>query len=406
MIKGFSSRNTKELIEKEFKMSNTTRTDWRNYVREVALAELLEQPPMGGVGQVVQIDECLMRGRRKANRGRLLTGDNVPPRRCNYGGVSDKGPWIFGMCVSTKELRLFEVDKRDAATLGPLIAKNVLPGTTVFSDEWAAYRCIPGLRTHLAMSGEGAKPEATVLPIRRASLSQQDVRQPVRHQVPATGNLSRPKVVPRPGSRVASIAKSFEQLSLAEGRTVTNRRSFRAASGIVRPSAVRRTHSVLTQQKPLTAVQVAVRNLEARCASPAKETPANHSFLWTRDNKELPYGGSLSSASGDASKSNSQWSMPESDKPYEDITWEMEAAGKGSRRRPLATFYVQLSLDSAATTTTTGVIFGLKACHSIQVCLQDSSKQSVFLTAQACAYGRMTPPPWERLRMQPALCQI
>ncbi|KAH7934812.1 hypothetical protein HPB52_000509 [Rhipicephalus sanguineus] len=108
MIKGFSSRNTKELIEKEFKMSNTTRTDWRNYVREVALAELLEQPPMGGVGQVVQIDECLMRGRRKANRGRLLTGDNVPPRRRNnYGGVSDKGPWIFGMlCVSTKELRL------------------------------------------------------------------------------------------------------------------------------------------------------------------------------------------------------------------------------------------------------------------------------------------------------------
>ncbi|KAH7982332.1 hypothetical protein HPB52_004095 [Rhipicephalus sanguineus] len=147
MIKGSSSRNTKELIEKEFKMSNTTRTDWRNYVREVALAELLEQPPMGGVGQVVQIDECLMRGRRKANRGRLLTGDNVPPRRRNnYGGVSDKGPWIFGMlCVSTKELRLFEVDKRDAATLGPLIAKNVLPGTTVFSDEWAAYRCIPGL---------------------------------------------------------------------------------------------------------------------------------------------------------------------------------------------------------------------------------------------------------------------
>ncbi|KAH7956115.1 uncharacterized protein LOC119391429 [Rhipicephalus sanguineus] len=147
MNKGFSSRNTKELIEKEFKMSNTTRTDWRNYVTAVALADLLEQPPMGGVGQVVQIDESLMRGRRKANRGRLLTGDNVPPRRRNnYGGVSDKGPWIFGMlCVSTKELRLFAVDKRDAATLGRLIAKNVLPGTTVFSDEWAAYRCIPGL---------------------------------------------------------------------------------------------------------------------------------------------------------------------------------------------------------------------------------------------------------------------
>ncbi|KAL1425233.1 hypothetical protein MTO96_019385 [Rhipicephalus appendiculatus] len=77
-----------------------------------------------------------MRRRRKANRGRLLTG-------YNYGGMSNKGPWIFGiLCVSTKELRLFEVDKRDAATLGPLIAKNILPGTTVYSDEWAAYECI------------------------------------------------------------------------------------------------------------------------------------------------------------------------------------------------------------------------------------------------------------------------
>ncbi|KAH7976377.1 hypothetical protein HPB52_012896 [Rhipicephalus sanguineus] len=50
-----------------------------------------------------------------------------------------------GAATTTVELRLFEVDKRDAATLGPLIAKNVLPGTTVFSEEWAAYRSIPGL---------------------------------------------------------------------------------------------------------------------------------------------------------------------------------------------------------------------------------------------------------------------
>ncbi|KAH8036776.1 hypothetical protein HPB51_005265 [Rhipicephalus microplus] len=127
MVKGFSSRNTRELTEKEFKLSNTTRTDWRNYIREVALEELRAQPAMGGVGEVVQIDECLLRGRRKANRGRLLTGDSVPPRRRNnYGGVSNKGPWIFGMLhVSTKELRLFQADKRDAATLGSLIAKHI-----------------------------------------------------------------------------------------------------------------------------------------------------------------------------------------------------------------------------------------------------------------------------------------
>ncbi|KAH8028340.1 hypothetical protein HPB51_016163 [Rhipicephalus microplus] len=33
MVKGFSSRNTRELTEKEFKFSNSTRTDWRNYMR-------------------------------------------------------------------------------------------------------------------------------------------------------------------------------------------------------------------------------------------------------------------------------------------------------------------------------------------------------------------------------------
>uniref|UniRef100_A0A6M2CUC0 Protein ovary overexpressed n=1 Tax=Rhipicephalus microplus TaxID=6941 RepID=A0A6M2CUC0_RHIMP len=112
-------------------MSNSTWTGWRNYIKKVALAELREQPPMGGVGEVVQIDECPMRGQRKANRD----------------GVSNEGPWIFGMlCVSTKELRLFDVDKRDAAAIGSLIVKNILPGTTVYTDEGAAYQCIPTLK--------------------------------------------------------------------------------------------------------------------------------------------------------------------------------------------------------------------------------------------------------------------
>ncbi|KAK8754974.1 hypothetical protein V5799_002275 [Amblyomma americanum] len=122
-------------------------TDWTNYIREVCCADLSEQPPMGGPGEVVQVDECLMRGKRKANRGRLLAGDNVPPhRQNNYGGVVDRGPWVFGMIwEATKELRPFKVDRRDAATLGAIIAANVQPRTTIVSDEWAAYQCVPGL---------------------------------------------------------------------------------------------------------------------------------------------------------------------------------------------------------------------------------------------------------------------
>ncbi|XP_077487904.1 uncharacterized protein LOC144098860 [Amblyomma americanum] len=102
---------------------------------------------MGGPGEVVQVDECLMRGKRKANRGRLLAGDNLPPhRQDNYGGVVDRGPWVFGMIwEATKELRLFKVDRRDAATLGAIIAANVQSGTTIVSDESVAYQCVPGL---------------------------------------------------------------------------------------------------------------------------------------------------------------------------------------------------------------------------------------------------------------------
>ncbi|XP_077497423.1 uncharacterized protein LOC144108024 [Amblyomma americanum] len=148
MAKGLTSTQTRELVLKDFKLRNDARSDWRNYIREVLEQELQARPPMGGVGQEVQIDETLLRGKRKANRGRLLTGDAVPPRhRNNYGGVADKGPWVFGMVWSqTGELRLFQVEKRDAATLGPIIAANIQPCTTVYSDEWAAYNCIPSLQ--------------------------------------------------------------------------------------------------------------------------------------------------------------------------------------------------------------------------------------------------------------------
>ncbi|XP_077483394.1 uncharacterized protein LOC144093678 [Amblyomma americanum] len=149
-------------------------TDWSNYVREVCCKELQRAPPMGGPGEEIQVDECLMRGRRKYNRGRLLAGDNVPPhRQNNYGGVVDRGPWIFGMVsVATKELRLFSVQRRDAATLGTIIAANVLPGTTISSDEWAAYRCVPGL-----VDGNGVS----------MGLSQKTVNHSTNFVDPATG---------------------------------------------------------------------------------------------------------------------------------------------------------------------------------------------------------------------------
>ncbi|CAF1581970.1 unnamed protein product, partial [Didymodactylos carnosus] len=59
----------------------------------------------------------------------------------NYGTRVD-GPWIFGIAQPTAEgyeARFFHVQRRDAATLLPIIWKNVYRGTTIWSDEWKAY---------------------------------------------------------------------------------------------------------------------------------------------------------------------------------------------------------------------------------------------------------------------------
>ncbi|CAF3933495.1 unnamed protein product, partial [Didymodactylos carnosus] len=53
------------------------------------------------------------------------------------------GPWIFGIAQPTKdghEVRFFHVQRRNRQTLVQIIWKHVVPGTTVWSDEWAAYK--------------------------------------------------------------------------------------------------------------------------------------------------------------------------------------------------------------------------------------------------------------------------
>ena len=116
-------------------LSSATIVDWRNFMRDLCSEYFIRNPAtIGGTGHVVEIDESAWT-KRKYNRGRLV-----------------KNQWVFGgIDRDTRECFAVLVDQRNAATLLPIIDQFILPGTTIYSDEWAAYNNIvnsPNNYTH------------------------------------------------------------------------------------------------------------------------------------------------------------------------------------------------------------------------------------------------------------------
>ncbi|XP_068733300.1 uncharacterized protein [Montipora capricornis] len=98
-------------------------------LQDVCSRDLEDRPftPFGGPGMVVKCDESKFNHKAKYNRGRRAARDT----------------WVFGMVTTefSPARGYFEVvDRRDAATLHPIISRCVRPGTEVHTDDWASYR--------------------------------------------------------------------------------------------------------------------------------------------------------------------------------------------------------------------------------------------------------------------------
>ena len=104
-------------------LSKPTIVKWFSILRDVCSQRLLDHPiQIGGIGEVVEIDESLV-SRRKYNIGHA-----VPQR------------WVFGGVNPVTNIGFLQfVPDRSAATLLPIIQQRIAAGTTIISDQWAPY---------------------------------------------------------------------------------------------------------------------------------------------------------------------------------------------------------------------------------------------------------------------------
>lgn len=109
-------------------IAKETATDWYSFNREVCMVRMMSDDmcdKLGGPGKIVEIDESLF-GKMKYGRGRPVNGK-----------------WVFGGVERGSSKCFFRVvPDRSKETLFPIIRDWVLPGTTIISDCWAAYKCL------------------------------------------------------------------------------------------------------------------------------------------------------------------------------------------------------------------------------------------------------------------------
>jgi transposase-like protein len=103
--------------------SSATLVRYSKMCREILVENFINNGKMiGGPGKTVEIDESKY-DKRKYHRGKAVDGQ-----------------WVLGMLErESGAVVMLPVEKRDAATLIPLIKRWIAPDTTIYTDCWKAY---------------------------------------------------------------------------------------------------------------------------------------------------------------------------------------------------------------------------------------------------------------------------
>lgn len=121
---GLSAKDTYKMIKD--RVTKKSIIQWFVYLRDICTRALLQNgTQLGGIGQIVEIDECCIGRKRKFNRGYHRGGGNK---------------WIFGILdLTTKKCHIQYVPDRTRETLFTIIRRLIVPGTTIHSDEAQVY---------------------------------------------------------------------------------------------------------------------------------------------------------------------------------------------------------------------------------------------------------------------------
>lgn len=122
----WANDHTARYAAHQLKISKATIQKWYQKIRSFLMMLQFKALPMGGPDSQAQIDESLILGKRKYNRGRMLKGDKKPKemlkdrlrayqlmslkkKNKNYGSRVS-GPWVFGI-VCQKKGRIEEANQ-------------------------------------------------------------------------------------------------------------------------------------------------------------------------------------------------------------------------------------------------------------------------------------------------------